>query len=274
MPGTATEDVYLNELPDGFKTTFLDSSRLRELADTNTENLDNVVEDYLDFDLTERQLIRQHADKLNTAFTLPERTIELPGLTLAMDPGVMPGDSSLLELFAAKYKRDNSTPSGTIKTPARAKTEDIVFTMVTPEVFNQVNDNGGSTANYIRDGLDDGDRLEVVGEGGIDGSTNTYDNSLSLDDDEYLFFTGDYIDLSSGKSVISKFEYHDVDGKDYGHINTLHRGRLSGLHLLLAQGTYVTSTVDIDAKVYDDGDAELVPVAFYMAPGDKTPDMV
>lgn len=274
MVGTETEDVYLNELPSGFNTTFLDSDRLRELTGTSTDDIDEVVEDYGEFTLTERQLIRQHADKINSAFTLPERTIELPGLQLALDPSIMPGDSSLLELFASKYKKDNSTPSGTIKTPARAKTEDIVFTVATPEVFNQINDNGGSVSNFTRTGLSAGNTEEIVGQGGIDNGVNTAGNSLTLDDDEYLFFTGDFIDLSDGRSVLTKFAYPDIDGEDYGQIQTLHRGRLSGLHLMLAQGTYITSSVDIDAKVYEAGDTEIVPVAFYMADGSKTPALV
>lgn len=275
MVGTETEDVFVNALPDGFKTTFKDSDRLRRLLSKANSNasLDGVVEDYNNFSLTERDIIIQQADRVNTAFLLPERTIELPGLQLALDDTLFKGGKSLLELFALLYRDDANTPTGTITDAARATTDDLVFTLATPEVFNQINSNGGTVENFRQTALTAGNTLEVVGQGGIDTSVNTAGNSLTLADDEMLFFTGDYIDLSDGKSVITKIELPDVDGEDFGPTEFLLRNRLSGAHLGVAQGFYATDTVDVDAKIYDDGDAELFPVAFYMADGSKAPSL-
>lgn len=274
MVGTETEDVFLNTLPEGFRTTFLDSDRLRRLTNQDVSTLNDTVEDYGDYVVTEREIITNLADRVNTSFLTPERTIELPGLQLALDPDVMPGTGSLLEQFVALYKADNDTPSGTVKDPARATVDDIVFSWASPEVYNQINDNGGSVSNFVNTGLTAGDELQVVGQGGVDTGVNTDGNSLNLDPDEYLFFTGDYIDLSDGKSIVTATELVDVDGEDYGPQNFLFQNRLSGAHIATSMGFYATDTVDLDAKVYDDGDSELVPVAFYVADGGKAPALV
>ena len=275
MAGTEIENAYVETLPDGFVTTFADSSRLRRLSEQDVASaLSNTVEQYGSNSLTERDLINNLADRVNTSFTLPERTIELPGLTLALDPGLTDGDGTLLEQWVALYLQDNSTPSGTVKDPTRASTDDIVFSFATPEVYNEINDNGGSTPNHITSGLTAGNTLDLIGEGGIDTAQNTNGGTLSLDDDEYLFFTGDFIDLSDGKSVVSGTRVADVDDNDYGPSKFVFQNRLSGAHLLTTQGFYATDTVDLDVKVYQDGDAEIVPVAFYLADGGKAPSLV
>jgi len=43
---------------------------------------------------------------------------------------------------------------------------------------------------------------------------------------------------------------------------------------MTTQGSYATDSVQVDAKVYDDGDAELRPVGFYLGPGRNAPDLV
>jgi hypothetical protein len=115
--------------------------------------------------------------------------------------------------------------------------------------------------------------VDLVGDSGIDVSANSNDATLTLDSDEYLFFTGDYIDVSDGKSVVTATQFTDVDGKEFGPVNSYFSQRLSGAHLMVTQGTYATSTVDLDLKSAYAGDAEVVPVCFYMGPGTKAPDL-
>lgn len=280
MVGTETEDAITANLPSGWQGTFLDSDKLRRLAKVSTNNLGDTIEDYSgpgnnSFKLTERDAIRSLADRVNTAFLLPERTIELPGLQLALDPSVSPGSDSLIEHFAALYKADNDTPSGTIKPPALAGTDDIVFGFANPEVYSTIaNGNLSGPDNFEETGLSAGNTLELVGDSGIDTGANSANTPLSLDQDEYLFFTGDFIDLSGGKSVITKTQLTEVDDEDYNPKDALFSSRLSGAHIMTTQGTYATATVDIDAKIAFAGDAEVVPVAFYMAPGGNWPGLV
>jgi hypothetical protein len=264
MVATATEEAITASLPAGFKNLFYEGSRLRKLMNTQTNNLGGTVEEYGDNVLTEQNVIENMAQRVLTSYLTPERTMELPGLALCLNDG-------LLSQWAAHYKNDNDTPSGTIKDPARANVDDITFSPINPEVFYQINDDTTLPSNWITTGHTAGDTLEVVGDEGHDATNNTNGNALQLAPDEQVFFTGDFVDLSEGKSIVSKTQLSDVDGEDYGPVDAVLQTRLSGAHILTTQGTYATDSVDIDAKVYEDGDTELVPVGFYLGPGRKNP---
>lgn len=257
------EKAIAGELPGGFDTTLLESDRLRQLQNADTSILSDVVEDYGNHQLTERDVIRTEIQKVVNAFQTPEGTLELPGTAL---------EFSHLQSFAAYYKADNDTPSGTIKDLQRANTDDIVFTFASPEVYEEISGNAQDT--FAIEGINGGNQVDVVGDSGLNETNPGAGTSLSLDDDEMLYFTGDYIDLSGGQSVLSKIQWADVDGEDYGPDDGVLATRLSSTHIFTAQGAWLKSTADLDAKAYDDGRAELVPVAFYMAPGTKAPTLV
>ncbi|PSQ70914.1 MAG: hypothetical protein BRD38_04045 [Bacteroidetes bacterium QH_9_67_14] len=250
-------------LPDGFKSTIADSNRLRQLSNADLNNITEVVDDYSGNDITERDLIRLEIQEVMTAFQTPERTIELPATGLEFER---------LQRFASYYKADNDTPSGTIKNLRRASVDDIIFTFASPEVYDEIT--GTAQSNFMASGLTGGNPLEVIDQDGLPDGGQTADTTLELDDDEMLYFTGDYIDLSDGQSVVTKIQWSDIDGEDYGPDDGILSNRLSGTHLFAGQGAWVKSTADLDAKIYDDGDAELVPVAFYMGPGTKVPSLV
>jgi len=267
MPRDGTELLSESRLrgamPDGFKTTLVDSNRLRQLDNADLNAITEVVDDYGDYDLTERDLIRQEVQSVMTSFVTPERTMELPATGLEFER---------LQRFAAYYKRDNETPSGTVKNLRRATVDDIVFAFATPEVYEEIS--GTAQDNYWATGLTGGNTLELVDQDGLPDGGQTAGTTLSLDDDEMLYFTGDYIDLSDGQSAITKVHMADIDGEDYEPVDGVFQNRLSGTHTFVGQGAWVKQTVDIDAKIYEDGDAEVVPVAFYMGPGSKVPALV
>lgn len=267
MSKTTFEEAYEESLPSGFASTFFEADRLRRLNNADLSVLGDTVEEYQNFNLTEQDVIRNTAERVLTSFLTPERTIEFPGLGLAVND-----TNNLLEKFAALYKADNDTPSGTIKDPARAGTDDVVFAFATPEVYDEIA--GTTDTDFKQSGLSANSTLELVGDSGIDESASSNGAALSLDADEYLFYTGDFIDVSDGKSVVTGTQLTDVDGEDFGPVNSIFTQRLSGAHVMTTQGTYATASVDIDAKVYEAGDAEIVPVAFYMGPGTKAPGLV
>lgn len=260
---TLAESRLRGSLPSGFQSTLVESDRLRELANADMSVLSEVVEDYGQNVLTERDIIRTEIQKVMTAFQTPQRTIELPGTGIEFEN---------IQRFVADYKSDNDTPSGTVKDEKRVKTDDLLFTFATPEVYAQVT--GQSQSTFKNTGLSEGTSLDIVGDNGLDAANNTPGASLSLDDDERMYFTGDFIDVSSGKSAITKIQWSDIDGEDYGPDNGFFSNRLSGTHLFSGQGAYVKSTADLDAKVYEAGNAEIVPVAFYIGPGTKAPSLV
>lgn len=270
MPGEygtqlLSESRIRGALPGGWQTTLYDEERLRQLFNRqgNMGNITEVVADYGDNVLTERDIVRQEIQKVMTAFQTPERTLELPGTGLEFDN---------LQRFASYYKADADTPTGTIKDVRRAGPDDIVFTFANPEVYEEIT--GDAQDTFEATGLTSGDTLELVGEGGLPDAGNTAGNTLTLDDNEMLYFTGDFIDLSAGQSEVTKIQWADIDGEDYGPDDGILSTRLSGTHLFTGQGAWVKSTADLDAKVYADGDAEIVPVAFYMGPGSNAPELV
>lgn len=259
------EDDWAGVSPDGFDSTLLDEDRLRELDNQSLSNLKTTVNDYNDYELTESHVVDLEVHRVLTSFLTPERTMELPGTGLAIA-------ADHIKKFAAYYKADNETPSGTVKDSRRASPGDIVFTFANPEVYEEIS--GADVDTFLQTGLSGGDTLDVIGDAGVDHEDNASDTPMDLDNDEMMFFTGDYIDLSEGQSVISKIQWSDIDGESYGPDDGIFDTRLSGAHVMTAQGALVRSTADLDAKVYDDGDAELVPVAFYMGPATKAPSLV
>lgn len=251
-------------LPSGFKTTLQDSERLRQLGNADLNLTSNVIEDYEDFTLTERDIIVSEVQRTLSSFVTPERTMEFPGTGIEM------ANDHILQ-FAAAYKENQDTPSGSIKSPRRANPDDIVFTFAYPEVYEEIS--GDAQDNYLIEGASVGE-LEVIGDNGLDdGTSNNSDSSLSLDDNEQLFFTGDFIDLESGRSIVTSLQWVDIDGEDYGRDGNLFSTRLSGNHVMTGQGAWVKQTCDLDMKVYQDGDAEIVPIAFYMGPGGNLPSL-
>lgn len=262
---TKMEQRLRGNLPGGFNTLIYQEDRLRAFSDANTDNLGETVAEYGNNTLTEAGVINMEVQRLLTAMQTPERTIELPATGLAHSAG------HILS-FAAMYKADQNTPSGTIKDARRAGVDDIVFTPITPEVYAEVTETNQTT--YEASGLTGGDTLELIDGDGLPDGGQTADSSLQLDDDEMMLFPGDYPDLSEGQSVVTAIQWNDIDDEDYGPDNGALSTRLSGAHLLAAQGAVVKQTADLDAKVYTDGDAEVVPVGFYLGPGNKVPALV
>lgn len=266
---TLADAMVREVMPDGWKTTITDGDRVRQLADQDTGNLDQTVDDYRGNTLTERNIVDFEVQRVLNAFLTPNRTMELPGTALEYDNGH-------IHAFASQYKESDDTPTGIVNSLRRAQSDDLVFTPVTPEVLNSVaglsSGDGEYTENFQVTGNTAGDELTLIGE---DGFNSTTDAPLSLADDERLFFTGDIVDLQQGQSVLTRTEWATVDNKteDYGPIDDTLDKRLSGSRLGVGVGAYIKREGQLQGKVYDDGDTEPWPVGFYMAPGHKAPDL-
>lgn len=269
---TLTESRLREAAPSGFQTTFTDEKRLRQLKKQDVEGvIDDTVQEYDGNALTEREIIEYEIQRVLASFLTPERTMELPGLGLEHG-----GDKSHLFSFAAMYKQSDDTPTGSIKDARRATSDDLIFTFATPEVYNTIvgAESGDSNYvdNFIIEDVEAGDEITLVGEDGYNSST---DSPLDLDDDERLFYTGDFIDVSPGKSIFNRHEWVEVDGEstNYGPASFLLNNRLSGANLALGHGAHLKRDGHLKLKAYEDGDAEVWPVAFYMAPGHKAPGL-
>lgn len=267
---TLTERRLREITPAGFETTLTDDGRLRSLANQDVDGvIDDTVQDYEGNVLTERNIIEYEIQRVLTSFLSPERTMELPGLGLEYSNGN-------IYSFAAQYKQSDDTPTGTIQDLRRAQSDDLVFTFATPQVYNSIIGASDGDADHKHSfkitGVSEGDQVTVIGGGGFDSSSS---DSLSLGDDERMFFTGDFIDVSSGQSIFNRHEWVNVDGQteDYGPMSFLLENRLSGANLGLGHGAHIKREAQLDFRAYEAGDAELWPVAFYMGPGHQAPGL-
>lgn len=262
-----TERTY-EGLPPAFQTNFIDDERLESLSKTFAAG--EVVKDLnstvlsiaepRDARFTEKDVIDTVLDRVAAAFSFPERTIGLPGIAL---------NRKLIYAAAKQYKKDTDTPSGTIKPPELATTDDIVFEAVTPDVYNDITGTVDQADNFIRGSLTDDQALDVIGSNGAAGGTGT----LTLNDADWLFYTGDVIDFLDDASL-TKWLYADVDGdSNYGPTPAIIGRRGSSLHYQLIPAFLVKETVDIDARVYDAGvnnEAEPLNIAFRFTDGGST----
>jgi len=250
--------------PEGWSTTLMDGKRLRRLEQADVSELDHVVTEYGSNELQEVDVIRREALKVADSYINPEGAYDIPGLMHALD-------NMHLEKFAAQYVADADTPSGNIAPVELAGSSDVIFTFATPEVWGEISE--ASKPNFKQTGLKAGDTLELIGDAGIYSEISSADTALQLDSDEWLFFTGDVIDLS-GNGAITKLQLANVDGEtDYGPSSLTLQQRASDANILTGQGAIAQNELDLDAKIYQDGDAEPIPVAFYMAPGTKSPSL-
>jgi len=260
---TLIERRINNNAPVGFASTLTDEGHLRQLANQAVD-LSDTVQEYEGNVLTEANVIETVVQRVMAgSFLTPERTIELPGVGIEYEAGN-------IQAFAAAYKESDDTPTGTITDEQRAQADDLVFTFAGPEVYNQI---GNSTVDNFK--ISDVSAGDVVTLVGADGYNSSASDPIDLDDDERLYFTGDFIDVSAGKSIFNRQEWVNVDGsaEDYGPISWLFSNRLSGANVSLGSGARVKREAQLNVKAYEDGDAELWPVAFYMAPGHKAPEL-
>lgn len=267
---TLTERRIRELTPTGFETTLTDDNRLRSLESVDYDDIiADIVQDYEGNSLSEKEIIDYEVERFITSFLTPERTIEMPGTGLELGNGH-------IYAFAAQYKQSDDTPTGTIMDTRRAQSDDLVFTFAGPEVYNSIigaePGDPEYAANFKIEDVDEGEEVVLVGEDGFNSDT---EGSMQLADNERMFFTGDFIDVSSGKSIFHRQEWVDVDGQteDYGPYDFLLSNRLSGANVSMGHGAYVKRDAELHLKAYEAGDAEIWPVAYYMAPGHQAPDL-
>lgn len=262
---TLRESRIREAMPSGFETTMVDTSRLRDLYNTDLD-LDSTVEDYAGYEMTEEDVIETEVQRVITSYLLPERTVEIPGVGMELER---------LKQFASWFKKSDDTPTGTITDVRRASADDLIFTFATPQVYNQIAELEDGDPEFVNnfniEGVEEGDEINIIGE---DGFNSSGDGVMNLSDNEMLYFTGDFIDLSEGKSIFTAMEWKDIDGDtSYGPWDFMFDGRLSGFNLNLGQAAWLKRQGRAVLKAYEDGDAEIVPIAFYMGPGHKKPDL-
>lgn len=232
------------------KSTLKNEDTLNDLQKAYDTRSQVLEEDALHFGrqkVTEEEVIRDVLKDIKT-LRIGEREITLPGVE---------ANERMIIGAVAKFKRE--VYSGNVKPAKMAGHDDIVVELAREKTFEGMQ--AGNVNNFAGTVATEGASLNIVPAKGISGTA-------TLDDNQWLFFTGDFIDLNSD-AVITAIQYVDVDGEtNYnpeGHI--IFSERDSDIQVNKVSAELVKSTVNIDGYGAFAGNAEVVPVAIHIAQG-------
>lgn len=174
-------------------------------------------------------------------------------------------EANLNGLVGAVAKFKDDVHDGNVRRPEDAGHDDIVVQFADQVVYS-----GHSHGNFsfqqnhskTRGPGQPGGTLNVVPVGdrrdGVTGTLNT---------DEWLFFTGDFIELNADAAPI-RTRYVDIDGEDWDSRGHYFQARNTDAQVVTIPGALAKSTYDIDAYLgLGTVTTEYVPVAFQIARG-------
>lgn len=191
----------------------------------------------------EEAVVRQILGDIEEQINVSERNIKLPGLRRHFE---------MIVGFVANFK-DTEMPNRSIKSFARSKDNDIAVGFGRDEVYG--------VDNWQQTGTSAGSQDILPASG-----------THSLNDEEWAFFTGDFVDLDSD-SILTAIQYTSMDGESYNPEDILMSERGTDLQLSEVTAGVAKETVDIDAKSAFSGDLELVPVNVVATKGSNVPTL-
>lgn len=199
----------------------------------------------------EEEVVRDILEDAST-FKLGEREVKLQGLEKNKD---------LIVGAVAKFK--DEVFSGDIRPAKEAGIDDIAVGVLRSKALNHMQ--AGNVVNWEQTGLSEGGTIDVV-PSGVDGTA-------TLDENEWLFFTGDFVDLNSD-AIVTAVQYKNVDGDTNKKPEDITiEERDSDIQTTETSGELVKSRVDIDAKAGFAGDTELTPICIHICKGDLVPGL-
>lgn len=210
--------------------------------------------------VSEEELVDGIVSDVASSLTGFEGSVELPGLQ---------ANRKMLMGAVAKFKDD--VHEGNIRRPVDAGHDDIVVQFADQTVYGQHTHQAARVfqrqVSRARGSGTPGGTLNVapVGVNAPTGMTGT------LDADEWLFFTGDFIDLSADAGV-TRTQYVSIDGEDWEPESHYFSERDTDAQVNTISGALAKSTYDIDALLsLGTVTTEYVPVAFQIARGNVLP---
>lgn len=247
------------------KATMTDEGDLGDLT-KSYQMKDEIFEtDSLTFarqEVTEEEVIDDVLDNISR-FRIGEREIRLDGVENNRD---------LIKGAVAKFK--DEIYNGNIMPPAIAGHDDIIVEMALPETYSAMlsaqDEEFDEFWNYIQEGLEAGDRVslvpplkQVVEEFGEE---DDIVQKFVLDDKQWLFFTGDFVELKPD-APITAVQFRDIDGETYNLEDLTFEYQSSDIQLGTASAHLCKSEGEIWGRADRDGVAELYPVAIHIAKG-------
>lgn len=200
----------------------------------------------------EEEVVRDVLTRVRDQLKLSEREFRLPGLEANTD---------MIVGAVAKFKDD--VYEGNLKPAETAGYDDIVVEFAREKVFDAMQ------ATTV-------DSFELTGQAAAQSGSIVPQNEggdSTLADEEWLFFTGDFIDLNSD-AIVTAIQYVDVDGETNLNPESVYLSeRDTDIQVNTVSAELVKSKVDIDSYNAFAGATELVPVAVHIAKGENVPGL-
>lgn len=236
------------------KSNLRDPKTLADL-DKAFEKKDTILEpDAIEFGrerIGEEEIIRDEIRRIQNQLRLSTRNMALPGLR-----------ANINNIIGAVVKFKDDVYEGNIRPVYLAKHDDVTL-----ELCKVLNVNGmtkKSISSWAQSAVTAGTAYGIFPPGA---TADTAACSATLDDEEWLFFTGDIIDFDSD-AAFECIEYEYVDGEqDYKPESILLSQKGSDIQLGLISAMLVKSRVLESARCTTTGSAELMPVAIHITRG-------
>lgn len=231
------------------ETTLTDEQNLSDLVKASKKVGAILEKDALSFagsNVSEVALINDILDDIGT-IRLAKRDIKLEGVER---------NRKMIVAAVAKFK--DEVYNGNIKRRIDAEHDDIVVELADRSVFATMV--AGDFHNFKGTVASEAATLEIVPRGSDTGYA-------TLDDDEWLFFTGDLIDFDPD-AAISDVIYDNVDGKtQYNSEPVQLQFKDSDIQIGRVSAMLVKSRIDLDGYASTGGTSEIFPVAIHIARG-------
>lgn len=235
---------------DHVRTNMRDSKTLADLHNAYIDR-DKIFEPdaiiYAGKRIDEETLVREELTRLLQPLRMSTRDIELPGMRANMENIVG---------AVAKFKKE-VVKGADIRPVQMAGDEDLTI-----ELLNVLTTSGMSH-HSVTAWLQTGQSVGRVGLFPPACGTGTNDRA-TLDDDEWLFFTGDFIDFNSN-AIIEEIKYEDVDKvTSYNPESIIMSQKGTDMQMGLVSAVLAKSYVKIGSRATTAGATEMLPVAVHI----------
>lgn len=192
----------------------------------------------------EEDIVKQIIKDIESSLRYSERDFVLPGLRRNLE---------MIIGFVANFKQ-SEMPSRDIHPFVTAKDNDIAVGFGRDEIFG--------LDNWEQTGVG-ADSQDIIPQAG---------GAYTLNDEEWAFFTGDFLELNS-QSIVTAVQYEGLDGEDWDPEDVTLSVRGTDIQVATVSGGAARETIDLNAKSGFSGDLELVPVSVVATKGSNLPSL-
>jgi len=195
----------------------------------------------------EEEILRDELKRMMQPLRMSTRDIELPGLK---------ANTELIIAAVAKFKRE-VVQGADIRPVSIAGDNDIAIEMINILTVNHMTKR--TVSSWLQTGLSVG-RIGIFPPG--NGSNDA--QKATLDDNEWLFFTGDFIDFNSD-AIVETIKYENIDkNTSFNPESIILSQKGTDMHMGLVSAQLAKSYVKIGGRATTAGSCEMMPVAVHI----------